>query len=79
LLFKEAPYAFEVVDANGTVSYEGFCIDLLQNIADNLGFKYNVTPEPTGSYGNCKDDHCDGMVKQLVERVAYNGQIFFLF
>ncbi|XP_062609790.1 uncharacterized protein LOC134271606 [Saccostrea cucullata] len=64
----EPPYVFEIIDDNGTVSYEGFCIDLLDSIAEILGFRYNVTPEPNGHYGNCYGDVCDGMVKQLVER-----------
>lgn len=66
----EAPYAFRVTEGNGTAQYEGFCIDLLNSVADILGFKYNITPEPSGNYGNCDGEHCDGMVKQLVERKA---------
>nr|XP_022293322.1 uncharacterized protein LOC111103957 [Crassostrea virginica] len=66
----EAPYAFRIEGKNGTVRYEGFCIELLDAIADILGFRYNITPEPTGSYGNCDGDICNGMVKQLVERKA---------
>lgn len=59
-----------MTEGNGTAQYEGFCIDLLNSVADILGFKYNITPEPSGNYGNCDGEHCDGMVKQLVERVG---------
>ena len=53
------------------MTYEGFCIDLLNEISSQLGFKYEIRVSPKNEYGNCNDEgECNGMVKELVERVS---------
>ncbi|XP_021362769.1 glutamate receptor ionotropic, kainate 2-like isoform X3 [Mizuhopecten yessoensis] len=69
----DKPYVLEIEPDDRRINgprYEGFCIDLLDRIAEKLNFNYTVTP--TKSYGGCKDGFkkCDGMVKELVERRA---------
>lgn len=52
------------------MTYEGFCIDLLNEISNHLGFKYEIRVSPKNEYGNCNDEGvCNGMVKELVEKV----------
>lgn len=52
------------------MTYEGFCIDLLNEISNHLGFKYEIRVAPKNEYGNCNDEGvCNGMVKELVEKV----------
>lgn len=59
------------IDENGVVTYEGFCIDLLNEISNHLGFKYEIRVSPKNEYGNCNDEGvCNGMVKELVEKRA---------
>nr|XP_022293547.1 glutamate receptor ionotropic, kainate 2-like [Crassostrea virginica]XP_022293548.1 glutamate receptor ionotropic, kainate 2-like [Crassostrea virginica] len=65
------PYVFQQIDEHGIVTYEGFCIDLLNEISSQLGFKYEIRVSPKNEYGNCNDEgECNGMVKELVERRA---------
>lgn len=65
------PYVFQQVDEHGVVTYEGFCIDLLNEISSHLGFKYEIRVSPKNEYGNCNDEGvCNGMVKELVEKRA---------
>lgn len=65
------PYVFQQIDENGVVTYEGFCIDLLNEISNHLGFKYEIRVAPKNEYGNCNDEGvCNGMVKELVEKRA---------
>nr|XP_022295209.1 glutamate receptor ionotropic, kainate 2-like [Crassostrea virginica] len=53
--------------------YEGFCIDIMDAIAERLNFRYEVIQSPKNEYGNCDELSngsvtCTGMVKMLVER-----------
>lgn len=71
LSFQDDPYVFQKIDENGVVTYEGFCIDLLNEISNHLGFKYEIRVSPKNEYGNCNDEGvCNGMVKELVEKVT---------
>ena len=38
-------------EEDGTISYEGFCIDLLEQLAKMLRFTYKIYPSPDGQYG----------------------------
>ncbi|XP_060086379.1 glutamate receptor ionotropic, kainate 2-like [Ylistrum balloti] len=69
----DTPYILEIPLENRPSpekKYEGFCIDLLDKIAERLNFSYTI--KPTQQYGNCKPgfQNCTGMVKELVERNA---------
>lgn len=53
--------------------YEGFCIDIMDALAQRLNFRYEVIESPNNVYGNCQEFNngtvsCDGMVKMLVDR-----------
>ena len=56
----------------GNDQYEGFCVDLLAEIAEMVGFKYKIELVPDGKYG-APDKHgkWNGMVRQLIERVRF--------
>ncbi|CAH1957059.1 unnamed protein product [Acanthoscelides obtectus] len=51
---------------------EGFCIDLLKEIATIVGFEYKLTLVPDGKYGayDYETGEWNGMVKQLIEKKA---------
>ncbi|XP_069132310.1 glutamate receptor ionotropic, kainate 2-like isoform X2 [Argopecten irradians] len=69
----DTPYVLTIPPENRPrpdVIYEGFCIDLLDKIAERLHFNYSINS--TTSYGGCKNGfkECSGMVLELVERRA---------
>ena len=48
--------------------YKGFVVDLAENIAKIVGFKYEIVP--TNGYGSPgKDGRWDGMIRELLEEV----------
>ena len=54
----------------GNDRYEGFCIDLLKEMALIIGFEYQIEVVPDGRYGvKNRNGEWDGIVKQLIERV----------
>lgn len=54
----------------GIEAFEGFCIDLLQLLASQLGFNYTIALEPHNIFGEIQDNgEWDGMVGQLVRKV----------
>lgn len=75
-LLQEAPYAMLREETKGHIytgneRYEGFCLDLLAELARIVGFEYTIVPVPDGRYGNSnKDGQWDGIVRQLIDRVG---------
>ena len=76
-LLQEAPYAMlrkelhKDVKHTGNDRYEGFCIDLLKEIARIVGFEYKIEVVPDGRYGvRNSDGEWDGIVRQLIDRVT---------
>ncbi|KAL0124437.1 hypothetical protein PUN28_006343 [Cardiocondyla obscurior] len=73
-----APYVMEVTDssARGVLidqkRYEGFCIDLIEEIASILDFKYQFELVPDGKYGSYNEETktWDGLIKRLLDREA---------
>lgn len=55
----------------GNARYEGFCIDLLNWIANQVGFQYTIRLVPDHMYGvydpNTKE--WNGIVRELIEKV----------
>ncbi|CAD5116783.1 DgyrCDS5632 [Dimorphilus gyrociliatus] len=51
---------------------EGYCIDLLERLSKDIGFKYHMYNVPDGNFGakDSKTRQWNGMVKELVERKA---------
>ena len=51
-------------------AFEGFCVDMLHEIASIAGFRYVIRIVPDGKYG-APDKHgvWNGMVQQLIEKV----------
>ena len=55
----------------GNDRYEGFCIDLLKEMAAIIGFDYQIEVVPDGRYGvKHRNGEWDGIVKQLIDRVS---------
>uniref|UniRef100_A0A8C1QV32 Glutamate receptor n=1 Tax=Cyprinus carpio TaxID=7962 RepID=A0A8C1QV32_CYPCA len=55
----------------GNDRFEGFCIDLLKELASILGFSYEIHLVPDGKYGFQDDKgQWNGMIKELMEHRA---------
>lgn len=56
---------------NSSAAYEGFCIDLLETIAIQLGFHYELYIVPDNKFGaEDSQGNWNGMVHELMERKA---------
>lgn len=58
----------------GNDRFEGYCIDLLKELAHILGFSYEIRLVEDGKYG-AQDDkgQWNGMVKELIDHVSMDG------
>lgn len=56
----------------GNNRYEGFCIDLLKEIATMVGFEYRIELVPDGKYGvyDLESGEWNGIVRQLMDKVG---------
>ena len=53
-----------------TVSYKGYCIDLLNELAKKLHFTFEIYPSPDGKYGAETDNGTwSGMIGELINQV----------
>ena len=70
---QEDPYVMDKKNEEGLVGndrFEGFCVDLLREIADVVGFQYSFYIVPDGKYGAPDDDGIwTGMVRELIDNV----------
>lgn len=64
----------------GNDRFEGFCIDLLKELANVLGFTYEIRLVPDGKYGSQDEKgQWNGMVKELIEHVSPGSSLVFVF
>lgn len=54
----------------GNDLYEGFCVDLLREMAAIVGFEYKIVPVDDGLYGMLEDGKWNGIVRELIDRKA---------
>ncbi|XP_061090964.1 glutamate receptor ionotropic, kainate 3 [Conger conger] len=66
VMFKKSDKAL-----SGNERFEGFCMDLLKELANILGFSYEVRLVPDGKYGSQDEKgQWNGMVRELMEHKA---------
>ncbi|XP_054002687.1 glutamate receptor ionotropic, kainate 2 isoform X4 [Hylaeus anthracinus] len=74
MTIEEKPYVMVKEDKNltGNARYEGFCIDLLKWIADQVGFQYAIRLVPDRMYGvyDPETKEWNGIVRELMEKRA---------
>lgn len=65
----------------GNDRFEGFCIDLLRELANILGFTYEIRLVPDGKYGSQDDKgQWNGMIRELIEHVSFTlSRLAFFF
>lgn len=55
----------------GNDRFEGFCVDLLKELAGILGFAYEIRLVPDGKYGFQDDKgQWNGIIRELMEHVS---------
>ena len=53
-----------------THTYEGYCIDLLNELAKKLHFTYDIYPSPDGLYGSeTENGTWNGVIAELINKV----------
>ncbi|KAG9333731.1 hypothetical protein JZ751_010600 [Albula glossodonta] len=69
VMFKKSDKAL-----SGNDRFEGFCIDLLKELANILGFSYEIRLVPDGKYGSQDEKgQWNGMVRELMEHLFPNS------
>ncbi|XP_044735495.1 ionotropic receptor 25a-like [Chrysoperla carnea] len=65
---------FVMVDENAPKKYSGYCIDLIDKIAEILRFDYEIYTHPDGKFGNMDNDgNWNGIVRELIAKKADIG------
>ena len=71
---QEEPYVMNIgteTALTGNDQFEGFCVDLLAEIAEKVNFQYEIRLVPDAKYGAPdENDQWNGMVKQLIDGVS---------
>ena len=55
---------------SGNERFEGFCIDLLKQIAHIVGFTYRIELVPDNKYGAPEKGEWNGLVRELLDKVT---------
>ena len=56
---------------DGELFYEGYCIDLLNELARNLKFTYEIYTSPDGKYGaEMEDGTWNGAIGEIINEVC---------
>jgi hypothetical protein len=67
-LFKEEPY---VIEEDG--KFKGFCIDILDEIAAKMNFRYEIYKVADNQYGvDDENGSWNGMIRELMDKVRLN-------
>ncbi|XP_078579224.1 glutamate receptor 4-like isoform X1 [Branchiostoma floridae x Branchiostoma japonicum] len=65
---EEEPFVMKRENKDGTYKYSGFCIDILNELAKNLGFTYELYEVPDHKFGAPEGNgsHWNGMVGEVM-------------
>eukprot|EP00795_Rhopilema_esculentum_P008536 gene8536-14537_t len=64
------PFTFVTKNPNGTVSYSGLCIDILDKLAQMMNFTYSIYLVEDGEYGRKDGDKWTGMIGDVLYKKA---------
>ncbi|GBL73770.1 Ionotropic receptor 25a [Araneus ventricosus] len=65
------PFVYKHVDENGTVTFSGYCVELLDEIKEILNFDYTISETKDNKFGTMNDKlEWDGMIRDLVDKRA---------
>ena len=67
---QDAPFVMKSKNTDGSFRYEGFCIDLIDELARILKFKYEIYPSPDGLYGSeTENGTWNGVIGEIISKV----------
>ncbi|GFY53888.1 glutamate receptor ionotropic, kainate 1, partial [Trichonephila inaurata madagascariensis] len=73
-----APYTMLMAnheELEGNDKYEGYCIDLLKEIAKILNFNFKIREVSDKKYGEKNEQgEWNGMIKELIDGVSFNAE-----
>ena len=75
---QERPFMMLKRAENGSkAQFEGFCVDLLERVAELVGFRYHIELVPVDIFGhqNAQTGEWDGLVRQLIDKVRGDGLV----
>lgn len=67
---EEEPYLMRELDAKGGTRYVGFIKDLMDRVAEEVGFAYNFKIADDKQYGRLTPDGWTGMIGEVVKETA---------
>ncbi|GFO40807.1 glutamate receptor ionotropic, kainate, partial [Plakobranchus ocellatus] len=70
IVVVEPPFVFKNDTDPDNVSYYGYSIDVLSEIAKRVGFEYNVAECSSGGYGFLENGHWNGCIGNIVRGEA---------
>ncbi|XP_021379410.1 ionotropic receptor 25a-like [Mizuhopecten yessoensis] len=74
VVIHEPPFVQRVIQDNGSVSYEGYSIDVLHELARRSGFKYEIYEVPDNEYGVLRSNGTwSGVIGQVATGAADMG------
>ena len=67
---QDAPFVTKNKNADGSFHYEGFCVDLMNELARILKFTYEIYPSPDGLYGSeTENGTWNGVIGEIISKV----------
>ncbi|KAG1654620.1 Ionotropic receptor 25a [Nymphon striatum] len=67
---ETAPFIMKIKNPDGSVSFDGYCIDLLHEIREIVNFEYEIYEVPDGAYGAVNEKgEWNGLIKELIDKV----------
>jgi hypothetical protein len=77
-MFKNNQNLTEVLSRNySNDEFEGFCVDLLDELSRALKFRYKIKPIATGRYEDMVEEVKNKVKKKIIKRKLYFS-VFFL-
>ncbi|CAH3162263.1 unnamed protein product, partial [Pocillopora meandrina] len=65
---EDPPFIISKKNEDGTISLQGYSIDLLKELSRSLGFTYEMYPSPDGFYGTVTENGTwNGMIRQILD------------
>lgn len=75
--FQMPPFIVKNVDQNGTITFTGYCVDLLEEIKKLLNFEYTIFETKNKTFGTMDDNmNWDGMMDDLIQKVGGSSFLF---
>ena len=76
---QNAPFMMAKKLEDGSISYTGYCIDLLNELKRNLKFTYDIYSSPDGKYGvETENGTWNGMIGELLSEVSKHIVCYFV-